>query len=269
MIKLILSDMDGTLVNNNGTIPNDFPEIFAAMQEQNIIFSAASGRQYFNLLNLFTEYKDDMLFLAENGAFVVHKGKEIYSNPMPPDDVSRIISNGLELSKNGHIHFMANGKKAAYISSDDQFFIDNVMLYCSKVEHVKNFADIDDDIVKVAFFDSNATAAETLPQVAEFSQGMKVMLSSQYWVDVMKHDSNKGNALKHIMQTLNLQPEEVVAFGDYMNDYEMMQTAYYSYAMKNAYPELKKAARFETEKTNDEDGVTYTIKKILQGQLPE
>lgn len=268
MIKLILSDMDGTLVNHQGTIPADFPEVFAQMKEQNIMFSAASGRQYYNLLDLFNDYKDDMLFLAENGSFVMYKGQEIYSDPIAPQDVSRIIRHGYKLCVNGHIHFMANGKKAAYVSSDDPLFLDNVMLYCSKVEHVKNLDAIDDDIVKIAFFDSNATAAETFGQVEAFASDMQVLLSSAYWIDVMKRGANKGNALKHIMQLFKLQPTEVAAFGDYMNDYEMMQTVYYGFAMKNAYPALKKAARFETEKTNDEAGVTDTIKKILKGQLP-
>jgi hypothetical protein len=257
--------MDGTLLNSKGEMPPDFPETFAAIKAQNIIFSAASGRQYFGLLDSFKEYQDDVLFLAENGSFVVHRGKEIYSNPIPKDDVTRIIAFARRIIKeaNGNIDIMVNGKKAAYYHTHDQFFIDNVLLYCSRIQYVDNFDDIDDDILKIAFFVKDSTATKVFAKFQPLKGIYKTVLSSDCWIDVMKPNANKGDGLKHIMEKFNLKADEVAAFGDYMNDYEMMQTAYHSYAMKNAFPDLKKAARYETEKTNDECGVTYTIKKIL------
>ncbi len=263
MIKLILSDMDGTLVDSKGELPSDFPEVFAAMKQKGILFAAASGRQYSNLIELFTAYKDDMLFLTENGAYVAYQGREIYSNPLPERDVKRILKFGMELCQTAHFDLVINGKKAAYIMSDNPFFLENVYLYCSAVKRVKDLRDISDEVVKVAFFEPNAVAPKLYEKFTALASDFKLTLSSAYWIDIMKKDSNKGNGLRQVMKRFQLQPEEVVAFGDYMNDYEMMQVAYYSYAMKNAYPELKEAARFETEKTNDEGGVTDTIQKLL------
>lgn len=73
---------------------------------------------------------------------------------------------------------------------------------------------------------------------------MQVVLSSDIWVDIIPLGINKGVAIQKLQKKLNIKPEECVAFGDYLNDYEMMQSVYYSYAMENAIPELKKVARY-------------------------
>ncbi len=54
-----------------------------------------------------------------------------------------------------------------------------------------------------------------------------------------------------------------MVFGDYLNDLEMMESAYHSYAMENAHEDLKKVSRFITHKNNDEDGVMYQIKEVI------
>ena len=82
MIKLIATDMDGTLLNSNNEIHNDFYDVFSTLKEKEIIFAAASGRQYYNLVEKFKDIKDDMMFIAEYGTFVVYKGKELIFNSL-------------------------------------------------------------------------------------------------------------------------------------------------------------------------------------------
>ena len=73
MIKIIATDMDGTLLNSKGEISEEFFEIFPKIIEKNIIFAAASGRQYYNLLKKFNKVKDKMMFIAENGIQLIQK----------------------------------------------------------------------------------------------------------------------------------------------------------------------------------------------------
>ena len=82
MIKLIASDMDGTLLNDKNEIHEEFYQVFQELKKQNIIFAAASGRQYYNLLERFKGIEDKMMFIAENGTFVVYKGKELVVNSL-------------------------------------------------------------------------------------------------------------------------------------------------------------------------------------------
>ena len=92
-----------------------------------------------------------------------------------------------------------------------------------------------------------------------------MVLSSEIWVDIIPQNINKGVAIKKLQEKLGIKPEECIAFGDYFNDYEMMQAVYHSYAMENAVPELKKVARFIAP-PNYENGVVKTIRKILAEQ---
>ena len=79
----------------------------------------------------------------------------------------------------------------------------------------------------------------------------------------MNPEVNKGKALKALMEEIQATPEQTMAFGDYLNDYEMMQSCYYSYAMANAHPDLKVVSNFQA-KSNDEDGVVEAIRQMLQ-----
>ena len=82
MIKLIVSDMDGTLLNSCHELPKDFMSVFEQLQQRGIYFCAASGRQYLSLLQFFSPVKDRMAFISENGAFVNVNGEEIADKMM-------------------------------------------------------------------------------------------------------------------------------------------------------------------------------------------
>ena len=87
MIKLVASDMDGTLLNEQGNIPSHFWEIEKNLEEKQILFCAASGRQYFNLELLFSSIKNNTIFLAENGALVIFRDKVLFENSMSKKDL--------------------------------------------------------------------------------------------------------------------------------------------------------------------------------------
>ena len=80
-------------------------------------------------------------------------------------------------------------------------------------------------------------------------------------MDLGKLDTSKGMAIKMTQQNLGISYDETMVFGDYLNDYSMMLEGKYSYAMKNAHPQLKEVANFITEKDNDNNGVVETIKE--------
>jgi hydroxymethylpyrimidine pyrophosphatase-like HAD family hydrolase len=82
-------------------------------------------------------------------------------------------------------------------------------------------------------------------------------------MDLGKLDTSKGMAIRMTQQNLNISYDETMVFGDYLNDYSMMEEAKYSYAMKNAHPQLKEVANFITKEDNDNNGVLETIKEYF------
>ena len=95
MIKWIISDMDGTLLVEPNKLPDDFDEIMDLLKQHNIMFSPASGRQYQALVSQFPKYKDDLLFISENGTYVCQHDKEIFSATLPDTAVQKIIDSSV------------------------------------------------------------------------------------------------------------------------------------------------------------------------------
>ena len=104
-------------------------------------------------------------------------------------------------------------------------------------------------------------------QIAEeyrkkYGDKVRMAVSGDTWLDIIPLEANKGLAVKELQESLNIRPEETIAFGDQLNDLEMLGRAYYSYAVGNAREEVKKAARFQADR-NDRNGVLKVLKEIL------
>ena len=262
MIKIIFSDMDGTLLTSANKLPDGFDEMAAELKRRGVIFAPASGRQYFSLLKSFEKYVDEFLFLAENGTLVMHREIEIFSSPIDRAAVDEVLK-VTEPLKN--ILRVWCGKKDAYIRREQDTPENQAELgkYYTHNAVVDDFSAIDDTPIKVALFDATGHADEKIYRhLAQFYDDLQVVLSSDYWVDVMTKGISKGEAVRAVQRILDVKPEECAAFGDYMNDYEMLQAVGHSFAMANAHPELKKIARYETA-SNDEFGVIVGIKKLM------
>lgn len=266
MIKIIFSDMDGTLLTSENKLPEGFDETMAELKKRGVIFAPASGRQYFSLLKSFEKYVDEFLFLAENGTIVMHREIEIFSCPLDPAAVEKVLEDTEPLE---NILRVWCGKKDAYMRREHNTpeFQAELGKYYTHNEVVDSWQEIDDTPIKVSFYDATGHAKENIyDKLGQFYDSLQVVLSSDFWVDIMSPGINKGEAVKNVQRILNIKPEECAAFGDYMNDYEMLQSVGYGYAMQNARPEIKKVAKFQTV-SNNEYGVTVAIKKFIADGL--
>lgn len=265
MVKLVITDMDGTLLTSDGKIPEEFWSVHKKMKEKGIVFSVASGRPYYNLKEQFSKIKDDMLFIAENGACVMYKDEEIYSAPMLDSDVEKILAISKEIKG---IAVVLCGKNTAYIEkkvfeNEDYNFKLEIEKYYNKIEFVDNLEDVKDEIIKIAICDFLVSEKNCYQYYKKLEDDYMVVISGKVWLDLMKLGTNKGVAVKIASQKLNIPLENIMVFGDYLNDYEMMKIVKYSYAMKNAHPKLKEIANYVTIEDNDNNGVVNTIKKYL------
>ena len=98
MIRLIFSDMDGTLLDENGALPAGFGTMYERLKERGIRFAPASGRQYASLVRTFAPWQDEMIFLAENGTLVMEGGRELFAAPVDPALGLRVMQTGEALT---------------------------------------------------------------------------------------------------------------------------------------------------------------------------
>jgi Cof subfamily protein (haloacid dehalogenase superfamily) len=260
-IRLIAADMDGTLLNSRHEYDPGFPALYDQLKTKGIIFAPASGRQLYNLQNKFGELGQDMLFIAENGSHVQYQGRDLLVQSLPQGKVPELIRMAREISG---VNIILCGKKQAYMESRDPEFIQQMEMYYDRRMFVDDLLAVeDDDFLKIAICDLSGAEANSYPVFRHLEGELQVKISGKIWLDLSHQLANKGRALQAVQQQLNISVDECMAFGDYLNDVEMMQQAYFSYAMSNAHPEVKKAARFETL-SNEENGVGQIISKVVE-----
>ncbi len=263
-IRLIAADMDGTLLDDAKEIHDHFWPLVDALFERGIRFCPASGRQYFNLYSRFADVADEMVFIAENGAFVVRGTEEISSDTLDPELVRRVVLAIRDLATSGaDVGAVVCGKRAAYIERGDPPFRAQVDSYYASLEVLEDLLERPaDGILKIAVYDFSSAERSTAPALAPFRDEVRVVVSGAHWVDVQSTSTSKGAGIRHLQEALGITRAQTMVFGDFLNDLEMMDEADYSFAMHNAHPALKERARYVAP-PNTENGVIRTISSVL------
>ena len=97
------------------------------------------------------------------------------------------------------------------------------------------------------------------PKVNHLKDDVLIKISGKNWLDISESEANKGNALREVQKLLNITKEETLVFGDYHNDIEMLQEAYFSFSMGNAHQDIKNITNFSTDNNNNRG-----VEKVLQ-----
>jgi hypothetical protein len=258
-IKLIVSDLDGTLLNENKELASDFFEIEQKLHEKGIAFAVASGRQFYNMKNLFAPIAHRMLFIAENGTYISQKDELIHLETIPFVRSIPLIQKARKLE---NAYTIVCAKNAAYIESRAEAFVHEVNKYYAKVEIVDDLTLIQDDVLKVTICDFTNPNTNSFPHFKDDMIDLNVVVSGIIWLDISIKGANKGKALNKVQHLMGIHKNETMVFGDYLNDLEMMREADLSFAMKNAHPLVVEAANYQTLLSNSEHGVSDILRKI-------
>lgn len=262
-IRLIVTDMDGTLLDDAGKVPRQLGRVLAQLRRRGVLFSPASGRQYAALARQFAGAEDGMVFIAENGTYVVRDGEELSSDPLDPAVAARVAKTVRQLADDGvDVGAVVCGKRSAYVERTDEPFLVEVRKYYTRLQAVADVTAVEDEIVKVALFDFGPAARTTEPSLKSFTATHQVVVSSEHWIDVMNLTANKGAAIRRLQRDLGITPAQTVVFGDYLNDLEMLDAAEWAFAMANAHPDVIRRARYVAP-SNQDNGVLRTIIRLL------
>lgn len=263
-IRLIAVDMDGTLLLPDGTIPAGLWPLLDRLHDRGIAFAPASGRQLATLQAMFGHVDAELDYIAENGAYVVRGDAEISSDALDPAFMASVITRVRDLVADGALHagLVVCGKRSAYIEDADAAFVTEVEKYYAKLERVPDLLAVDDQVLKLAIYDFDGGEAHTATAFADAGETHQVVVSGENWVDIMNTTVNKGVALRNLQTALGVTPAQTVAFGDYLNDIQLLQAADWSYAMDDAHPDVIAVARHRAP-SNADAGVLRVIEELL------
>ncbi|MBR5122393.1 MAG: HAD family phosphatase [Anaerotignum sp.] len=260
MIKLIVSDMDGTLVNDEKKIDESIYDVLPKLKEMGTRFVVASGRQYPSLCNDFKEHTKDVVICSENGAFIVDDGKELYARCMTKEQVKMSLDAAFAVEG---MEPVVCAKYVTYTRSREMADFLASPKFNYKMALVDDLYNIDDDIIKVSMMVLNGedTVAMFRKVRAVLDESMNLVTSGEGCMDSGIYGVNKGAAVEALQEMWGITPEETMVFGDQYNDVEMFDKAHYSFAMAGAMEGVKKKARFVTG-SNNEGSVVKEIRKF-------
>ena len=250
LIKLVASDLDGTLLHNyQQTVPKEIYDTIKALHEKGIIFTAASGRQYANIRRLFAPLGFDIPYIAENGSMCVYKEEILATGLTPSKTIRHILDALMEYRKIYHTgHCILSVKDTYYSDSTDERFIDymendmhNIVTYVPDLYAIK------EPIIKAAICDFGGTKNLEPFFHKRIGDEIRVVTSADHWIDFIAPNANKGTALKVLMEKFGIKKEECICFGDQQNDIEMLKAAGTAYVMATGHPLAKKAADYVVE----------------------
>ncbi len=254
MIKLVASDLDGTLLQGGAQkLTPSAVELIHELTQKGIHFVAASGRQYDNLRRLFDEIKDEISYIAENGSICVHQGTVISRATIADDLAARIIA---EIKRQAHFEIVLSREDSCFIENHDPAFVNHIVnVMKNTTQIVEDVSKVEGPILKIAVCNMK-DGVHIIDKYLKYLQDMfgdeiKVVTSGNLWIDFIAPGSNKGTALQDLMSLFNIKPEECMAFGDQYNDVEMLQLAGTSYAMSNAAPGIAYYSTYVTDSVEE------------------
>lgn len=249
---IVFFDIDGTLVNEEKNVPDDTKIAIEKLRERNIEVAIATGRASYHLTHIAKQLGIDS-YVGFNGSYVVHKGELIYENTMNPTTLEQLHQHTLDyrhpIVYMGNIGcFTTNDKHPHVVDSFQRLKLDlpgyhphywketeiyQAMLYCGNHEedHYHSFSDF------------------------------TFVRSDHLYLDVFSGGQTKAKGIKAMLDYLKIPASEVVAFGDGLNDIEMLSYVGMGIAMGNAHEEVKPHAKFITKHVN-EGGIQYGLQHL-------
>lgn len=243
MIKLIVTDVDGTLIPEGSA--NPAPVIADTMREIiscGVTLAIASGRSYESITGVFPELRREAVFISDNGACITKNDEKIDICQIDTDTVCQVINYVRSIPDS---NILVTTESASYSDSKDDAFIDWIRNgYRIDLKLVDDVLSIKSPVVKLAMYVGSVDAAVASREAVEYfgTDKLAIMGAGAHWVDFIRNDVDKGNAVARLQNELGISYEETASFGDNLNDIGLIKSAKYGYAVADARAELKQVA---------------------------
>lgn len=266
--KLLATDMDGTLLDDNKQIDECTRNIINKAISKGLIFVIASGRPIKTLRKYLSLFDNDIYVIAYNGSLIQTSktNKIIFKEYIEKEILIKIVK------------FLNDNNKTFIAWQDDNLYCNVKNAYTDNYQKVSSvdMIEIKDynmfynmKINKVIMIDSEENIKTFMPIVNEnLKEDCTFVTSQAYFLEFMKKGINKASSLAEVCKILDIKRDEVIAIGDGFNDLDMLQFAHLNVAPSNACEEIKGCVNYVTS-SNNNGGVRKVIEKFVLGEENE
>lgn len=284
MIKVIASDMDGTLLNSRHEISEENLQAIRKAQDLGIHFVIITGREFNSVNSYVKQFNLNCECILMNGAEYRDKhGKVVKTISMDKDQVKDILdimdkenlvaeiftNDGVFVTdKDNHKESIFERFKifSPYMSDEEVLdFIENrsEIMNVKTIENLDEFLNSEIKVLKIITFNKDADFIAAAKEKLRKIDNLAVASTFSNDIELNNIRAQKGIILADVIEKMGIKRDEVVVIGDSFNDYSMFIEFENSFAMENAIPEIKEIAKYITT-SNDEAGVAKAIYKALE-----
>ena len=284
MIKLIVSDMDGTLLAHDSSISKGNIEAIRYAQSKGVQFAIATGRDYSSLKGILEAHDLKCFSILGNGAQFCNENGEILSSAYFPKKCFKQVLQIFDELKIHYMIFTANGfystaepnvvrdafidrcvvqfkrKREDYL--DDGCNQDMACMKLKKIGDLDDFINSSIDIIKVEAFNNDVSLIEKAKEKLQEIDGIAYFSSFDDNIEVTDKAAQKGLILENVIEELGYSKDEVMVLGDGLNDITLFERFKYSFAPGNANETIK-AMAYQVVGACEEDGVSQAIYMML------
>lgn len=253
MKKILFFDVDGTLYNSEKKLPQSAKEAVFKAKENGYEIAIATGRAPFMIDSIIQELEIDT-FVTFNGQYVVYKNEVIFTDGIPPKKLSEIIEFGHE--RNHPVVFLDEEKMIASVENHEF------------VRHSLKALRYPYPSINPKFYETNPVYQTLIfmeekdePLYKETFSNVNFVRWHKYSCDILPKQGSKARGIQKLLEIMNIPIDQTIAFGDGLNDIEMLQSVGLGVAMGNAHDDVKKVADVVGGHV-DEDGLANVMKRL-------
>jgi len=272
-IELVVFDVDGTLVNDEGEIGDRTRQLIISLKKCGVLFSFASGRLHSALLPLAEDLKIYSPLISLDGSAIKSVSSKyfVYRSFLKQSQVKRAI----EFSEKYLLNIALCHTEAIYYTEQNSVIPKLMDKFGAVYEEVNSYDDLMTKTLEIVFAGDNRRAVEFVRDKLSFPLTFGTSVSffrSQthegiYYLEVRRSGSSKGKAMQRLIKFLKIKESRTAVLGDWYNDLSLFKSKGLKIALSNAIPELKKDADYVLTKSNNEEGVSEFLEALLKAKI--
>lgn len=262
MYKLLVVDLDGTLLDNKKQISKKNLESLKKLKNKNILFTISTGRPLKGVIQYKQQLDLKIPAIFYNGAMIADLTTEkiIFEEHLEFCDVQKIWNEGMKNKVNIYLWSKQN-LYSNFLNNNTNIYKNNLLVDAKKIDNIEQFNN--SNITKIIWDDKEEKINNLLEEIKNYNLNYtKFCTSSKNYIEFFNKKVSKAITLNKIIQQLDIKKEEVIAIGDSNNDIEMLEFVGFGVAMENATTEIKKIAKYITF-DNENSGVSNVIEKFM------
>lgn len=271
-IKLIVFDVDGTLVSDDGVIGEKSLTLIKELMNHDVKISLASGRLHSALVEIAEIIGTSIPLISLDGALIKNKeGNQIVHQSSLR---KKIVNTSIELAEKYFVNVALCHSEAIYYTENNSLIPMILDKFGALYREVDSYTNYFNNTLEIVFAGDNRRTMEYLRDRLSFPFAFGTAVSffrshsheNIYYLEIKKSGSTKAKGLMRLLKHLKLDQSNAMVIGDWYNDIPLFKTKSLKVAMGNAIPELKRMADFVISKSNNEDGIAEILEALLKSK---